>query len=340
MEPVCLTRRRSAPRRARAGLAAALTLAVALSAAPVVGGAASAADPARAVADARHAVDRLANEYFSAQRHLAELDASITAIDARIAGARGRAAASRALAMARAAAMYRSAGADAIAVDPGANTLTAARRVTLMDAANEVAQRDIDRYTTAASDLRHARAAIDKARAAQRRLLASLTAQRATLDARLAAVQQAYRADLAARQAAAAREAAAKAAAAHQATTSTKHLPSTSGTSPPTSGPTPRPVSTPAPPPPQPGTNSHHSDPFLSCVRQRESGGNYGAVSGSGYYGAYQFSASTWDVTASHAGRLALVGVRPDRASAWDQDDMAWTLYQWQGAAPWGGGCP
>jgi muramidase (phage lysozyme) len=76
----------------------------------------------------------------------------------------------------------------------------------------------------------------------------------------------------------------------------------------------------------------------LACVKQRESGGNYQAV-GAGYYGAYQFAPSTWDATARHAGRLDLVGVRPDRASPADQDAMALHLLQWQGRAPWGGYC-
>jgi Transglycosylase-like domain len=33
---------------------------------------------------------------------------------------------------------------------------------------------------------------------------------------------------------------------------------------------------------------------FGACVRSRESGGNYQAWNAAGYYGAYQFSASTW----------------------------------------------
>ena len=57
------------------------------------------------------------------------------------------------------------------------------------------------------------------------------------------------------------------------------------------------------------------------------------------YYGAYQFAPTTWNVTASHLGRLDLVGVLPSQASQYDQDEMAWALYQWQGNAPWGGRC-
>jgi peptidoglycan hydrolase CwlO-like protein len=94
------------------------------------------------------------------------------------------------------------------------------------------------------------------------------------------------------------------------------------------------------PPPPGSGSGSHHDDPFLSCVRQRESNGNYGVVNPAGpWYGAYQFLASTWNVAARHAGRIDLVGVIPSAAAPSDQDDIAWSLYQWQGAGPWGGGC-
>ncbi len=81
-------------------------------------------------------------------------------------------------------------------------------------------------------------------------------------------------------------------------------------------------------------------DAFLACVRQRESGGNYGVINPAGpWYGAYQFAASTWNITARHAGRLDLVGVLPSNASPADQDAMAWHLYQWQGSGPWGGSC-
>lgn len=88
------------------------------------------------------------------------------------------------------------------------------------------------------------------------------------------------------------------------------------------------------------GTGTGNGDPFLACVRERESHGNYSVVNPSGpYYGAYQFLASTWNVTARHAGRLDLVGVLPSNASPADQDAMAWHLYQWQGSGPWGGSC-
>src|SRR5207245_6761889 len=63
---------------------------------------------------------------------------------------------------------------------------------------------------------------------------------------------------------------------------------------------------------PQAGENPHHNDPFLVCTRGIESKGNYQAYNASGpYYGAYQFTQSTWDSTANHAGRGDLVGVDP-----------------------------
>lgn len=86
--------------------------------------------------------------------------------------------------------------------------------------------------------------------------------------------------------------------------------------------------------------NSYPGD-FLSCVRQRESGGNYGVYNagGSGAAGAYQFMPGTWNGIASSVGRSDLVGVDPAQASPADQDAMAQALYAQQGAAPWGGGC-
>ena len=85
----------------------------------------------------------------------------------------------------------------------------------------------------------------------------------------------------------------------------------------------------------------HHDDPFLTCVRARESGGNYGAVNPAGpYLGAYQFLQTTWNGAANHAGRSNLVGVPVNVATPYDQDEIAWALYQWQGMGPWGGSCP
>jgi hypothetical protein len=92
----------------------------------------------------------------------------------------------------------------------------------------------------------------------------------------------------------------------------------------------------PTPPPTVPASASA----FLACIRNRESHGDYGAVSASGTYrGAYQFSQGAWDSTASHAGRSDLVGRQANTVAPADQDAIAFALYQWQGSAPWGGAC-
>jgi hypothetical protein len=87
--------------------------------------------------------------------------------------------------------------------------------------------------------------------------------------------------------------------------------------------------------------SSSNPGDFLSCVRNRESGGNYGIYNsgGSGAAGAYQFMSGTWNSIAASSGRPDLVGVDPAQASPADQDAMAQALYAQQGAAPWGGGC-
>lgn len=87
-------------------------------------------------------------------------------------------------------------------------------------------------------------------------------------------------------------------------------------------------------------SNSNPGD-FLSCVRNRESGGNYAIYNegGSGAAGAYQFLPGTWNSTAASVGRGDLVGVDPAQASPGDQDAMAQALYSQQGSSPWGGAC-
>lgn len=99
--------------------------------------------------------------------------------------------------------------------------------------------------------------------------------------------------------------------------------------------PAPQPVVT-SPPP----TGSVSDLEFLACVRRRESGGNYGAVSPGGTYrGAYQFLQSTWDAAARIAGRPDLVGVPPNTVSPGDQDAVALAYVQAAGRGAWGGAC-
>jgi hypothetical protein len=88
------------------------------------------------------------------------------------------------------------------------------------------------------------------------------------------------------------------------------------------------------------GGSSNGTDPalppFLQCVVQAESGGNYGAVSPNGLYrGAFQFSQATWNFAARAAGRPDLIGVPPNQASKADQDTLAVALFALDGERPW-----
>lgn len=66
-------------------------------------------------------------------------------------------------------------------------------------------------------------------------------------------------------------------------------------------------------------------DPWLG-VRNCESHNNYAINTGNGFYGAYQFTISSWDWVAGLIGRPDLIGVRPDLAAPWDQDRLAQAL--------------
>ncbi len=85
---------------------------------------------------------------------------------------------------------------------------------------------------------------------------------------------------------------------------------------------------------PDPALNS-----FLQCVVQKESGGDYSINTGNGYYGAFQFSQSTWNVAAQDAGLAYLVDVLPSSASQAEQDTVAVALYALDGGQPWTGDC-
>ncbi|MFN8034681.1 MAG: transglycosylase family protein [Acidimicrobiia bacterium] len=77
----------------------------------------------------------------------------------------------------------------------------------------------------------------------------------------------------------------------------------------------------------------------LSCIRNRESHGNYQAVNRrSRAAGAYQFLQGTWNSTAATADRPDLVGVFPASARPFDQDYLAIKLMEARGYAPWSGG--
>jgi len=70
---------------------------------------------------------------------------------------------------------------------------------------------------------------------------------------------------------------------------------------------------------------------LLARVRQHESGGNYAANTGNGYYGAYQFDLRTW----SGVGGSGL----PSNASPAEQDMRAQLLYNQRGCSPWPNTC-
>jgi len=77
-------------------------------------------------------------------------------------------------------------------------------------------------------------------------------------------------------------------------------------------------------------------NPFLTCVVQAESGGNYSIVSPNGLYmGAFQFSQPTWNSAASAAGLGLLVGVPPNHATKAEQDSVAVALFALDGHQPW-----
>lgn len=76
--------------------------------------------------------------------------------------------------------------------------------------------------------------------------------------------------------------------------------------------------------------------PFLACVLQAESGGEYQVVSPTGLYmGGFQFSQTTWNHAAILAGMPTLVGVPPNDASPADQNALAIALYNADGEQPW-----
>lgn len=69
------------------------------------------------------------------------------------------------------------------------------------------------------------------------------------------------------------------------------------------------------------------SSSTLAAIRECESGGNYATDTGNGFYGAYQFTLSTW---ASVGG-----SGNPAAASKGEQDYRAALLYAREGSSPW-----
>ncbi len=76
------------------------------------------------------------------------------------------------------------------------------------------------------------------------------------------------------------------------------------------------------------GSKATASSEDFARLRQCESGGNYAANTGNGFYGAYQFSLGTW-------GSLGTGYGRPDAAPPAVQDDAARRLQQHAGWGQW-----
>jgi hypothetical protein len=329
-----ITLSRTTPRIRTIALACitALAFAAVPSAATAQGGA--------SIAATRAEIDATAGQWFAAQRQVAALDLEIETLTQTLAPTERRVATLGQSADERAVQLYESntqglssvVGGDVMTSDP----LEVGRRAALIGQANADDRVVMDELEAAIADLSARRDQLRAVRATQAQNLQYLTARREALDAQLASLsgQAAHAADNS------------------RLTASVR----TDSTPPPTAAPTgsdlaPVSASVSAPTeiatvpvavtaPTQSGVSPHHNEPFLVCTRARESSGNYAAVSASGmYYGAYQFLPTTWNVTAAHAGRLDLVGVTPSAAAPYDQDELAWALYLWQGSAPWGGRC-
>jgi hypothetical protein len=257
----------------------------------------------KGVADAQARADKAGSAYIEALVKSQQVDAEIAAIQQSMAGLEQRVAELRGTAQIHALAAYKRSGTPVVAVlGADAPAMDTARRTVLLDYLNA---RDDD----AAAELRKARDGLQNrqrelqdAQQQQSAVLAQLKGEEERLNAELSAAQDQRR------------RASGTAAGGALA-------PLTDYT-------------------PRPGEHPRHNDPFLVCTRGIESHGNYQAYNPSGpYLGAYQFTQSTWNSTANHAGRGELVGVDPRDASEYDQDDMAWTLYEWKGKSPWGGRC-
>jgi peptidoglycan hydrolase CwlO-like protein len=312
--------------RTRAVLAAA---ALGLSAAMAVSSTA-AADPiqdADATVEAlRQEADRASQQYFDALTQAQELDAHIAELEGRLPELERRQRRLRHQAEDRAVAAYIRAGVQLAVLLDADDALSAARRRQWLDRLNAHDNDAFAKLVKASSEVQTQRKELREARTTHEALLAELDAAGRDIDAKLqAAVGR--RAQL---------EAEAAAPAAATAPSATEGSGGGSGGGGGAEIPT-------APPPgyvPTPGVHPYHDDPWMVCTRGHESGGNYAAVNPAGpYLGAYQFLQSMWNSGANHAGRTDLIGVPPHTASEYDQDDVAWAVYQWQGNGPWGGRC-
>ena len=283
----------------------------------------------QAVAEAQAQVDDVAGAYFDALQRAQQLDSQIAQVQGRIDETRQRVTELKQITNDRAVAAYKRSGNSlgSVFLDSSGAADTA-QRIKLLDLVNAHDDDAVRLLRRSQDDLSREHQDLETARGQQADAVARLKDQDVEVNAKLVAAQTqrqvALDQQLQAQQQAEADAAAAAAAAA---------------AAPPTTQPAPRP-NNPAPVPansvPTGGVSPHHNDPYLTCVRRHESSDNYQAYNPGGpAYGAYQFLQSTWNLAANHAGRGDLVGLDPRRASQYDQDEMAWTTYQWQGKRPW-----
>ncbi|HTK15081.1 MAG TPA: transglycosylase family protein, partial [Acidimicrobiia bacterium] len=309
--------------------ALACVVALALAGVPAI---AAAQTSSTSLSSLRASIDATANQWFAAQARSDNLDRQVELLSRTLSAEEQRVARIRGIADKRAVQIYED-STQGFGTMFGKDPLEIGRRAALIGQANSESQKAIDALSTSVADLTARRNDLDRARADLAKTLHELESHRASLDAQLAKLQL-QSANAADRTLLAAEIGRTRTAAAQDSSGATATATPATATQ--------RVAAAPvalAAPSNIGRVSSHHDDPFLVCTRARESAGDYQVVSSSGYYGAYQFAPTTWDVAASHAGRLDLVGVLPSVASEYDQDEIAWVLYQWQGNSPWGGRC-
>ncbi|MFM8302752.1 MAG: hypothetical protein ACKOA9_00410, partial [Actinomycetota bacterium] len=253
------------PPRARRGAVLAFAAAVALVAGGIavpsdaqVGSADPVADADATIARLRQQADALAGQYFEALGRLAAVQQRIDDIEARLPALADQMTALRAANQERAVVAYRRSGHALAAVIGSGDPMQAARRVQWLGLLNARDRAVSDALRATSTRLGNERAALRLARESAAAALDDVRAQGEAIDALLVAAQERRR--IAA-------------------------TPPTTVAGPLAAGPAPV-TAPPAPPPstyvPTPGTHPFHDDPFLVCLRTRESSGNYAAVNPAG----------------------------------------------------------
>jgi len=274
-----------------------------------VAGAGSVADADAEVAALRQQADDASKAYLDALATATTLAVQIAEIESRLPALAERRRELRVIARARAVEAYKRSGVQMGPIIGANDTLTAMRRTHWLDQLNARDHAASDELAAVTEQLEAQRAQLQQARQAQQAALDELQARGRDIDAKLQAAEDRARQ--------------------LRAVPPRPVNPKRSGGEPPAA---------PVDYVPTPGAHPQHNNPFLVCTRAHE--GSYTSYNPAGpYMGAYQFLQSTWNSTANYAGRPELIGIPPHTASEYDQDDMAWALYQRSGSRPWGGRC-